>query len=236
MNGVDYKIAPSIFAADLRQLENQIHELELTQVDLLHVDVMDGHFVDKMAFGPDHVAAIKRMTSLPLDVHLMVDRPERILDSILSSGADIITFHVESTARLTSCIERTKKAGRGAGIVLCPSTSPNVVDDSLLSGIDMILQMTINPGESGQSFHMGTVDKIRRIREWIGQRGIDLEVDGGVDARNAKIAAHAGANVLVSGGFLFEGNQVSTRVAELRAALEQVSSSQAQMDGLEQFG
>lgn len=209
------KLAPSIFGADLGKMKAQLEILEQNNVDLLHVDVMDGHFVEKMAFGPDHIKMMKTMTTLPLDVHLMVEKPERILDAILDAGADVISIHQESTTRLYSCIEKIKKAGRKAGIVLCPGTSITMVDHCILDKIDMILQMTINPGEGGQTFHPEIAEKLTRIRKYVGDRDIDIEVDGGIDDTNIKICCDAGANVFVSGGYLFKGD-ISEKIEALR--------------------
>lgn len=215
----EWKLSPSVFGADLGNLKEQLKILEENQIDLLHVDVMDGHFVEKMGFGPDHVKMLKDMTTLPLDVHLMVERPERILDDIIAAGADIIMVHQESTTRLYSCIEKIKKAGRKAGIVLCPATSVTVIDECILDKVDMILQMTINPGEGGQKFHPEIVEKIKRIREYVGNRKIDIEVDGGIDNTNISLCHDAGANVFVSGGYFFSGN-IKEKIKILRAELE----------------
>lgn len=212
------KLAPSVFGADLGNMKAQLEILERNNVELLHVDVMDGHFVEKMAFGPDHIKMMKEMTSLPLDVHLMVEKPERILDGVIDAGADIITVHQESTTRLYSCIEKIKKAGRKAGIVLCPGTSITTIDECILDKVDMILQMTINPGEGGQKFHPEIADKLTRIRKYIGDRDIDIEVDGGIDNTNIKICRDAGANVFVSGGYLFKGD-IKEKIETLRAEL-----------------
>lgn len=212
------KLAPSVFGADLGNMKAQLEILEQNNVELLHVDVMDGHFVEKMAFGPDHIKMMKEMTSLPLDVHLMVEKPERILDAVIDAGADIITVHQESTTRLYSCIEKIKKAGRKAGIVLCPGTSVTTIDECILDKVDMILQMTINPGEGGQKFHPEIAAKLTRIREYIGDRDIDIEVDGGIDNTNIKICRDAGANVFVSGGYLFKGD-IKEKIETLRAEL-----------------
>ena len=216
---MNYKLAPSVFAADLGNLKADLKKLEQCGADLLHVDVMDGHFVEKMAFGPDHIKMLKNLTSLPLDVHLMVERPERILDAVLAAGADLVTVHVESTPRILSCVEKIKKAGRQAGIVLCPATSIDVVDDMVLDQISMILQMTINPGEAGQSYHPDIEPKLSRIRRRIGDRQIDLEVDGGIDDTNVRQAADAGANVFVSGGYIFKG-EIEKNLQALRGALK----------------
>lgn len=162
---MEYKIAPSVFAADLGHMKDQLDILAENKADLLHVDVMDGHFVEKMAFGPDHIKALRAMTDLPLDVHLMVEQPERILDAVLNAGADIVTVHVESTNRLYSCIEKITKAGKKAGIVLTPAVSIDTIDPCIQGKLSMILQMTINPGEGGQHFHPETLEKLRsRLR------------------------------------------------------------------------
>lgn len=200
------KLAPSIFGAGLGNIKEQIDILEESHADLLHVDVMDGHFVEKMAFGPDHIKMLRELTTLPLDVHLMVEKPERILDAVIGAGADIITVHQESTTRLYSCIEKIKKAGKKAGVVLCPATSIMTVDPCVLGKVDMVLQMTINPGEGGQKFHPEILDKLRSIRQYLGDRDIDLEVDGGIDNTNIAACREAGANVFVSGGYVFKGD------------------------------
>ena len=214
----ELKLAPSVFGANLGNLKEQLEILEQNNVEMLHVDVMDGHFVEKMAFGPDHIKMLKDMTTLPLDVHLMVERPERILDAVLDAGADIITVHQESTSRLYSCIEKIKNAGKKAGIVLCPGTSITTVDSCILDKVDMILQMTINPGEGGQKFYPEIIEKIKRIREYTGDREIDIEVDGGIDNTNIRLCRDAGANVFVSGGYLFKGD-IREKVETLRTEL-----------------
>lgn len=210
------KLSPSIFAADLATMKSQIEQLEEAGVELLHVDVMDGHFVERMAFGADHIKMIDAMTDIPLDVHLMVERPEVHLDSIIAAGADIITVHQEATTRLLSCIQKIKKAGVKAGVVLSPATSPSTIE-YLLDDIDMVLLMTVNPGEGGQHFLDSVVPKIARVNEMIGDRDIDLEVDGSIDDQTIKIARAAGANVFVSGGYLFK--DIPANAAALRAAL-----------------
>ena len=199
------KLAPSIFAADLCRLKQQIEELEANRVELLHVDVMDGHFVERMAFGADHIRQLKQMTSIPLDVHLMIERPENHLDSIIRAGADIITVHAEATTRLLSCMQKIRKAGVKAGVVLNPASGEEAVR-YLLDNVDMILLMTVNPGEGGQHFLPPVVEKIKRVRTMIGSRSVDLEVDGSIDGSTIRVCRDAGANVFVSGGYLFAGN------------------------------
>lgn len=211
----EIKLAPSVFAADLGRLKEQLSVLEENHVELLHVDVMDGHFVERMAFGADHVRMLKQMTSLPLDVHLMVEKPEVHLESMITAGADIITVHQESTTRLLSCLQKIRERGVKAGVALSPATSEDTIR-YLLDELDMILLMTVNPGEGGQHFLTAVVDKVRRVRAMIGDRDIDLEVDGGIDSRTIRICREAGANVFVSGGYLFKGD-ISTNISELRS-------------------
>ena len=194
------KLSPSIFAADLGELKNQIKELEDSQTELLHVDVMDGHFVERMAFGADHIKALKSMTDIPLDVHLMIEHPEVHIDSIADAGADIITIHQESTARVLSCLHKIRNRGIKAGIVLSPGT-PEETIKYLLDDVDMILLMSVNPGEGGQHFLSSTVKKIKNVRAMIGDRDIDIEVDGSIDQKTIKPCYEAGANVFVSGGY-----------------------------------
>ena len=213
-----YKLSPSIFAADLGDLRAQIAELEAEHVEMLHVDVMDGHFVERMAFGPDHVAQLRKMTSLPLDVHMMVERPERLIDDMLEAGADIITVHQESTAMLLACVQRIKAGGAKAGVVLSPATPPETLG-CILDELDMVLCMTINPGARGhQAFLEPVLDKVRAISEMIADRDIDLEVDGSIDDKTIVAARDAGANVFVSGGYVFK--DIRPHVQALRAALE----------------
>ncbi len=213
----EMKLAPSVFGADIGELRKELQILEKNNVEMLHVDVMDGHFVEKMAFGPDHVRMLKGITKLPLDVHLMVEKPERILDAVMDAGADIITIHQESTVRLYSCIERIKSRGLKAGVVLSPATCEESLK-YVLDKIDMILLMTIHPGEAGPGFHEDLLEKIKNVREMIGNRSIDLEVDGGIDNTNIAACKKAGANVFVSGGYVFKEN-ITEKIALLRAEL-----------------
>ena len=213
----EVKLSPSVFAADLGVFREQIEELEKNKVELLHVDVMDGHFVERMAFGADHIRMLKAMSNTPLDVHLMVEKPEIHLDSIIDAGADIVTVHQEATTRLLSCVQKIRKRGVKAGVVLSPGTSEDTIK-YLLEDIDMILLMTVNPGEGGQHFLTSVVDKIRRVKEMIGDRAIDLEVDGSIDDTTIKVCYEAGANVFVSGGYLFKN--ISKNTSALRMAIE----------------
>ena len=212
----EIKIAPSVFAADLGELKGQIAQLELAGSDLLHVDVMDGHFVERMAFGADHIKALKKLTRLPLDVHMMVEHPEQHLDSILDAGADIVTIHQEATTRLYSCLQKIHARGAKAGVVLNPGTSEETIR-YLLDETDMVLLMTVNPGEGGQHFLPAVAEKVRKVHEMIGERDIDLEVDGSIDDKSIRICREAGANVFVSGGYLFKGS-IAENISNLRKA------------------
>lgn len=215
----EMKLAPSVFAANLANLKEQLTVLENNHVELLHVDVMDGHFVEKMAFGPDHVKMLKEITNLPLDVHLMIEKPENKLDAVIEAGADIITVHQESTTRLYSCIEKIKKHGLKAGVVLSPGTSEAGIE-YVLDKIDMVLLMTINPGEAGQGFHEDMLNKIERVKKLISDRPVDIEVDGGIDNTNIGLCKKAGANVFVSGGYMFK-NDIAANIQTLRNILKE---------------
>ena len=212
----EYKLSPSIYGADLGDLRGANRQLEAAKVELLHVDVMDGHFVYNMGFGVDHVRQIKNMTSIPLDVHLMIERPERLVEDFCKAGADMITVHAESTTRLLSCLEKIKANGKKAGIVLCPATHESILQ-YCLDSTDMVLQMMYNPGEVSL-FHDNLLEKLTSIRKMFGDRDIDLEVDGGITDKNIKKVKDAGANVFVSGGFVFKGD-VAENIQKLRDEL-----------------
>lgn len=210
----EMKLAPSVFGADIGNLKEQLRILEENHVELLHVDVMDGHFVEKMAFGPDHIRMLKKLTTIPLDCHLMIEKPERQLNAIIDAGADIITIHQESTTRLYSCLEKIRAAGRKCGVVLCPAT-PEETLKYVMDKIDMILLMSINPGEAGPGFHEELLEKMKNVRTMIGNRNIDLEVDGGIDNTNIRRCKDAGVNVFVSGSYMFKGD-ITEKIKTLR--------------------
>lgn len=198
-------IAPSIFAADLGNLKSEIEKMEKKKVKLIHLDVMDGHFVEKMAFGPDHIKAIKKMTDIPIDVHLMVEKPERIIEEVIDAGADIITLHMESSNRLNSCIDKIKSSGAKAGLVLSPQTSEDTMK-YLLDKIDLVLIMTINPGEDNLGFNSIMIEKIKNTKKIIGDRNISIEVDGSINDENIILCKEAGADIFVVGSYLFKNN------------------------------
>ena len=198
------KIAPSILAADFSCLGREIKEVEEAGVDLLHVDVMDGHFVPNLTVGVPVVASLKRKTELPLDVHLMIDNPLSFIEPFAMAGADIIGFHTEVTEKPLKVIEAIKSYGKKACLAFNPVTPLSGLE-SLLTELDMVLLMTVNPGFGGQKFMPEVLPKIRHLRKMVDEKGIllDIQVDGGIDEKTGKEAIKAGANVLVVGTAIF---------------------------------
>ncbi|MDT2662739.1 ribulose-phosphate 3-epimerase [Enterococcus hulanensis] len=200
------QILPSIFGADIMHLQDEIDFLEREQTKLLHVDLMDGNFVSNIAFGPNQIAEMKQHSKMIFDVHMMVDHPLDHLDDVIATGAEMISVHYESTPHVHSMLQKIRKAGRKAGVVINPGT-PEAVLEYLLDEIDYILIMTINPGQPGQTFIRKSLEKIRNTKKMIGDRKIQIEVDGGVDREIAKECDAAGAELIVVGGALFSGNK-----------------------------
>ena len=196
------KILPSIFGADILRLKDEIHFLEEEQTEILHVDLMDGTYVSNIAFGPNQIAAMKKASSMIFDVHMMLANPERHIDDVINTGAEMISVHYESTPHVHYIIQKIKKAGRKAGVVLNPGTPESVIE-YLLDDIDYILLMTINPGQPGQTFIHKSLEKIRNTKKMISARDIQIEVDGGVNLDNVKQVKEAGADLIVVGGSLF---------------------------------
>ncbi|MCN5384778.1 ribulose-phosphate 3-epimerase [Escherichia coli] len=196
------KILPSIFGADILRLKDEIHFLEEEQTEILHVDLMDGTYVSNIAFGPNQIAAMKKASSMIFDVHMMLANPERHIDDVINTGAEMISVHYESTPHVHYIIQKIKKAGHKAGVVLNPGT-PGSVIEYLLDDIDYILLMTINPGQPGQAFIHKSLEKIRNTKKMISGRDIQIEVDGGVNLDNVKQVKEAGADLIVVGGALF---------------------------------
>ena len=196
------KILPSIFGADILRLKDEIHFLEEEQTEILHVDLMDGTYVSNIAFGPNQIAAMKKASSMIFDVHMMLANPERHIDDVINTGAEMISVHYESTPHVHDIIQKIKKAGRKAGVVLNPGTPESVIE-YLLDDIDYILLMTINPGQPGQTFIHKSLEKIRNTKKMISARDIQIEVDGGVNLDNVKQVKEAGADLIVVGGALF---------------------------------
>lgn len=200
------QILPSIFGADIMHLQDDIDFLEAEQTEILHVDLMDGNFVSNIAFGPNQIAAMKQNSKMIFDVHMMVDHPKDHLDDVIDTGAEMISVHYESTPHIHSMLQKIRKAGRKAGVVINPGT-PEAVLEYLLDDIDYILIMTINPGQPGQTFIRKSLEKIRNTKKMIGDRKIQIEVDGGVNKEIAKECAEAGAELIVVGGALFSNDK-----------------------------
>ena len=215
------KIAPSILSADFAALGEAIARVEAAGADLLHVDVMDGHFVPNLTIGPPVIESIRKRTRLPLDVHLMIEEPERWVETYIKSGADYVTVHVEASAHLARTLTLIREAGARSGVALNPSTPPEVLQ-YVLDDLDLVLVMSVNPGFGGQSFIPTAYEKIRRLRGMLADRPVLISVDGGVKADNAGPLALAGATVLVAGSAIFGAPDPGAAVTALRSASEVV--------------
>ena len=211
------KISPSILSADFANLEQEIRRIETA--DYVHVDVMDGLFVPNITIGIPVVAAIRKKTEMPLDVHLMIDRPVRYVEEFCKAGADIVTVHVEADTQENTykALEIIHNCGKKAGVVVKPKTDAEAVLP-FLDQCDIVLVMTVEPGFGGQSFMADMMPKLKKIRTWIDERGLDceLEVDGGVDPVTCKTVIENGANVLVAGSAVYKAADIPARIRELR--------------------
>ena len=213
------KIAPSILSADFARLRDEIQRVE-QDADWLHVDVMDGHFVQNLTIGPPVVRSIKKYTKLPLDVHLMMTNPDDFISLFAESGANSLTVHVETCLHLHRTVQEIKKRGVSAGISLNPATSLALLDETLAE-VDMILIMTVNPGFGGQAFIPSSLSKIRRLREQLTARAlsrVEIEVDGGISAANIRQVADAGATVFVAGSAVFDAPDPAEMIRKMKAA------------------
>ncbi|HVR42771.1 MAG TPA: ribulose-phosphate 3-epimerase [Thermoanaerobaculia bacterium] len=216
---MNVQIAPSILSADFARLAEAVQKIEQGGGDLVHVDVMDGHFVPNLTIGPPVVRALRKVTKLPLDCHLMIEQPQRYLDEFLDAGADMISVHVEAERHLHRALERIRSRGARAGVAINPATPAEAVTDAL-GYCDYVLAMTVNPGFGGQKFIRGVVEKIVRLRGMIVARGVAvrIEVDGGIDPTTARTVVEAGAEILVAGSAVFGQPDPPAAIRALRSA------------------
>lgn len=216
------KIAPSILSADFASLGAEVAAAEAAGGDWIHVDVMDGHFVPNITLGPAIVKAIAPHTSLPLDVHLMIENPERYVEEFAKAGAAVITVHAEACVHLHRVIHLIKEFGIKAGVALNPGTPATAIQE-VLDDVDLVLVMTVNPGFGGQAFISGTLNKIKQIRTWLNERGrqdVHIEVDGGIAADTAPLVVKTGADVLVAGSAVFGREDRAAAIADIRRSYE----------------
>lgn len=204
---MEYYLSPSILSADFAHLKEDIDHVKQAGARYLHYDVMDGAFVPSISFGMPVLRSVRKITDLILDVHLMIEKPERYIDEFVSCGADIITIHYEACEDLQGTIKRIKEHGVKAGVVIKPNTPVDVLAD-ILDQVDMILLMTVEPGFGGQAYIPSSTEKIRKLRGMLEERGLqtDIEVDGGIKKENLQVVLDAGANVIVAGSAVFAGD------------------------------
>jgi ribulose-phosphate 3-epimerase len=214
---MSHKIAPSMLAADFGNLQRDCEMVNNSNADWFHIDVMDGHFVPNISYGMPVIKAIKKHARKPLDVHLMIEKPERYIEDFANIGADIITVHYESTIHLHRTLTQIENAGCKPGIVLNLTTPISVLED-ILPKCYMVLLMSINPGFGGQKFEEMTYNKIKNLRKMADKKGLEtlIEIDGGVNGNNAEKLIEAGANILVAGSYIFKSSNPSNTISELK--------------------
>ena len=214
-------IAPSILSADFSRLKEELASVEAAGADYIHVDVMDGHFVPNITIGPFIVEAIKRSTKIPLDVHLMIERPEDHIKSFRSAGADMITVHAEATVHLHGLVQSVKELGAKAGVSINPGT-PVEATEEVLDCVDLVLVMSVNPGFGGQRFIPASIGKIKRLRKMLDERGLKaiLEVDGGIKVSNIKEVSKAGADMFVAGSAVFGSGDYKKTIEAMRKEMQ----------------
>lgn len=214
------KIAPSILAVDYANFASELKRIEETSAEYVHIDIMDGQFVSNISFGADVVASMRKHSKLVFDCHLMVVNPERYVDAFAQAGADIMTIHAESTLHIHGALQKIKAAGMKAGVVINPGTPVSAIE-SVLSLVDQVLIMTVNPGFGGQAFIPEMLEKVAKVAQLRDEKGydFDIEVDGGVDNKTIKACYDAGANVFVAGSYLFKASDLAAQVEALRVAV-----------------
>jgi ribulose-phosphate 3-epimerase len=213
------KIAPSILSADFSNLASEVKKVEAAGADLLHIDVMDGHFVPNITIGPSVISSIKDKTRLPFDVHLMISQPDRYIKDFVEAGADIISVHAETCIHLHKTIYSIKECGIKVAVALNPATSLTVLDN-IIGDIDMVLLMTVNPGFGGQTFISSMLNKIRNLKRMLDDRKLilDIEVDGGINVENVASVVDAGANVIVAGSAIYKAKDIKQAIEALRVS------------------